>query len=84
MQSIFSETGRIDVLVNNAAYPLTGAFEDLAIYEIKAQYETNVFGLIRTNSSSSSNYEKTEIWNHCKYQFKCGNNGWFSWRIRLC
>jgi NAD(P)-dependent dehydrogenase (short-subunit alcohol dehydrogenase family) len=51
MQSIFSETGRIDVLVNNAAYPLTGAFEDLAMDEIKAQYETNVFGLIRTTQT---------------------------------
>jgi NAD(P)-dependent dehydrogenase (short-subunit alcohol dehydrogenase family) len=51
IQSIFSETGRIDVLVNNAAYPLTGAFEDLAMDEIKAQYETNVFGLIRTTQA---------------------------------
>jgi short-subunit dehydrogenase len=25
-----------------------GAFEDLAMDEVKAQYETNVFGLIRT------------------------------------
>src|SRR5918999_554917 len=48
IQAISSEAGRIDVLVNNAGYGLNGAFEDLAIDEIKAQYETNVFGLIRT------------------------------------
>ncbi len=48
VQTMSSETGRIDVLVNNAGYVLDGAFEDLSMDEIKAQYETNVFGLIRT------------------------------------
>ena len=47
VQAVSSEAGRIDVLVNNAGYGLNGAFEDLAMDEIKAQYETNVFGLIR-------------------------------------
>src|ERR1041385_9378079 len=52
VDAISSETGeRIDVLVNNAGYGLNGAFEDLAMDEIKAQYETNVFGLIRTTQS---------------------------------
>lgn len=51
IQAISSEAGRIDVLVNNAGYGLTGAFEDLSIDEIKAQYETNVFGLIRTTQA---------------------------------
>src|ERR671934_1175453 len=51
VQAILSETGRIDVLVNNAGYGLNGTFEDLAIDEIKAQYETNVFGLIRTTQA---------------------------------
>ena len=51
VQAILSETGRIDVLVNNAGYGLNGTFEDLAMDEIKAQYETNVFGLIRTTQS---------------------------------
>ena len=51
VQAILSETGRIDLLVNNAGYGLTGAFEDLAMNEIKAQYETNVFGLIRTTQA---------------------------------
>lgn len=31
--------------------PLTGAFEDLAIEEIKSQYETYLFGLIRTTQA---------------------------------
>ena len=51
IQEISSETGRIDVIVNNAGYGLNGAFEDLAMDEIKAQYETNVFGLIRTTQA---------------------------------
>lgn len=51
IQAISSEAGRIDVIVNNAGYGLNGAFEDLAIDEIKAQYETNVFGLIRTTQA---------------------------------
>jgi NAD(P)-dependent dehydrogenase (short-subunit alcohol dehydrogenase family) len=51
IQTISSEAGRIDVLVNNAGYGLNGAFEDLAIDEIKAQYETNVFGLVRTTQA---------------------------------
>ena len=51
IQTISSEVGLIDVLVNNASYGLNGAFEDLAMDEIKAQYETNVFGLIRTTQA---------------------------------
>jgi NAD(P)-dependent dehydrogenase (short-subunit alcohol dehydrogenase family) len=47
IQTIISETGRIDVLVNNAGYGLIGAFEELSIDEIRNQYETNLFGLIR-------------------------------------
>jgi NAD(P)-dependent dehydrogenase (short-subunit alcohol dehydrogenase family) len=51
IESISSEAGHIDVLVNNAGYGLNGAFEDLGMDEIKAQYETNVFGLIRTTQA---------------------------------
>ena len=51
IQSITNETSRIDVLVNNAGYGLMGAFEDLLMEEIKAQFETNLFGLIRTTQA---------------------------------
>jgi NAD(P)-dependent dehydrogenase (short-subunit alcohol dehydrogenase family) len=48
---IISEAGRIDVLVNNAGYSLGGALEDLSMEEIKSQYETNLFGLIRVTQA---------------------------------
>jgi NADP-dependent 3-hydroxy acid dehydrogenase YdfG len=51
IQSITNEASRIDVLVNNAGYGLMGAFEELLIEEIKAQFETNLFGLIRTTQA---------------------------------
>jgi NAD(P)-dependent dehydrogenase (short-subunit alcohol dehydrogenase family) len=41
------ESKRIDVLVNNAGYALGGALEDLSMDEIRAQFETNLFGAIR-------------------------------------
>jgi len=37
-------TGQVDVLVNNAGYGLVGAVEEASLDEVRAQFETNVFG----------------------------------------
>jgi NAD(P)-dependent dehydrogenase (short-subunit alcohol dehydrogenase family) len=47
IEEIISEKGRIDILVNNAGYGLIGPIEDISIEELKAQFETNLFGVIR-------------------------------------
>ncbi len=44
---IIEKQGQIDVVVNNAGYGSTGAVEDFSIDEIKSQFETNFFGIIR-------------------------------------
>ncbi|MDE2221939.1 MAG: SDR family NAD(P)-dependent oxidoreductase [Candidatus Omnitrophica bacterium] len=45
IDEILKTHGRIDVLVNNAGYSMTGFFEDLSEEEIRAQMETNFFGV---------------------------------------
>ncbi len=47
VQQVLSQTGRIDVLVNNAGYNLMGAAEETSIDEAKAQLETNFWGAVR-------------------------------------
>ena len=47
VNTVSSQAGRIDVLVNNAGYELAGALEEHSIDEAKAQFETNFFGIVR-------------------------------------
>jgi NAD(P)-dependent dehydrogenase (short-subunit alcohol dehydrogenase family) len=48
IHKIIDEKKKIDIFVNNAGYGLFGALEDISIEEIKKQFETNLFGAIRT------------------------------------
>ncbi len=51
IETIVNEANKIDILVNNAGYGLSGALEDLLINEIKLQFDTNYFGLIRATQA---------------------------------
>jgi NAD(P)-dependent dehydrogenase (short-subunit alcohol dehydrogenase family) len=51
IDGIINVQGRIDVMVNNAGYGLFGALEDLEMEEIKKQFETKVFGVIRVTKN---------------------------------
>lgn len=47
VKSVIDETGRIDLLVNNAGFGLSGGAEEFSTEEAKALFDVNVFGIAR-------------------------------------
>ena len=48
---ILDDVGGLDALVNNAGYGLRGCLEDLTLEEVKAQFETNLFAVLRMSQA---------------------------------
>src|SRR3954453_4402396 len=47
VKAVEEAEGAVGVLVNNAGYSLSGAVETLSMDDLRRQFETNVFGLVR-------------------------------------
>jgi NAD(P)-dependent dehydrogenase (short-subunit alcohol dehydrogenase family) len=47
VETVVQDRGAVGVLVNNAGYSQSGAVESVPIDQVRAQFETNVFGLLR-------------------------------------
>lgn len=46
-----SELGRIDLLVNNAGFALSGAAEESSVEQVRQQFDTNVLGVVRVTNA---------------------------------
>ena len=51
VQSILAQAGQIDVLINNAGYTQFGAIEENSIADMQAQFDTNLFGVMRLTNA---------------------------------
>jgi len=47
VKAVLDKTRRLDVLVNNAGFVLSGGIEETSVEEAKGQFETNFFGAVR-------------------------------------
>lgn len=47
VEHVVAEQGAVGVLINNAGYSQSGAIETLSMDDLRRQFETNVFGLVR-------------------------------------
>ena len=52
VQMIARKEGRLDALVNNAGFVVAGFLEDLTEKELRFQFETNVFGMLRVTRAA--------------------------------
>ena len=46
VDTVARDYGRIDVLINNAGFPVAGFAEDIMLDELRLQFETNFFGAV--------------------------------------
>jgi short-subunit dehydrogenase len=51
VSTVFSRTGRIDVLVNNAGIGLLGGAEESSIRQVQALFDVNLFGVMRVTNA---------------------------------
>jgi short-subunit dehydrogenase len=51
VEDVMAAAGRIDLLVNNAGYALSGAAEESSIGQVQALFDTNFLGVVRVTNA---------------------------------
>lgn len=51
VENVIAKAGRIDLLVNNAGYALSGPAEESSIEQVRQQFDTNFLGVVRVTNS---------------------------------
>jgi NAD(P)-dependent dehydrogenase (short-subunit alcohol dehydrogenase family) len=51
VRHVLAQAGRIDLLVNSAGYAQAGALEENSLDDARAQFDTNVFGVLRVTNA---------------------------------
>jgi short-subunit dehydrogenase len=55
-----SRWGRLDIVIANAGFGVSGKLRDLSLEDYRRQFETNVFGVLRTIYAALPEIEKTK------------------------
>lgn len=59
MAECVSHWGKLDVVIANAGFGVVGDLKDLSVADFRRQFETNVFGVLRTIYAALPEIEKT-------------------------
>ncbi len=51
VDDVLGEAGRIDLLVNNAGYALSGAAEESSVDQVRSLFDTNFLGVVRVTNA---------------------------------
>jgi NAD(P)-dependent dehydrogenase (short-subunit alcohol dehydrogenase family) len=51
-KAAIEKAGRIDVVINNAGFPIIGLLETITVEQAQSQFDTNFFGCVRVNRAA--------------------------------
>ncbi len=74
-ETLLARTERIDVLVNNAGFALSGFIEETTMENAQEQFETNFFGTVRVTKAFLAQMRRQRRRANNQYRFTVGAGG---------